>query len=309
MTSPVPRSRLARLGEVSLWAGACGVVLAAHLAAATVLLQEEPEETGDLSPPAAIMIELAAEPEAAVTDDTVISEQIQDAQEVKTDQQEPVEQADVEPEPQPPVETAQAEPDPEPQPVEEPAPEMTQTIPEEPEPVEKPAEEQLAMLEHVEVPLPVVRPPPVEDKPEAAEKEEPKKKVVERRKPKPQPPESKAAVQAKADVNQANRTAAAATSSSTGGSSISPARWQSKLAAHLARQRGKCPAAGRSSTAYVTFRIDDSGNLSGVSLSRSSGYSDFDRYMVDLVRRASPVPPPPAGIGNKVTVPLGYKNC
>lgn len=311
MSEPLSRSRTAKLGELALWSGACGVVLFAHLAAATVLLRQEPEETGELSPPAAIMIELAPEPEAAATDETVVSEQTQDSQEIKTVQEQPVEPTEPEPEPQPAVETAQTEPPPpEPEVVEQPVQEVTKTVPEEPEPIDQPAEEQLAMLEHVEVPLPVVRPPPVEDKPDVVEKETPKpQKTVERRKPKPQPPESKAAVQAKAEVPEATRTAAAVTSSSMGGSSISPVRWQSKLAAHLARQRGKCPAAGKGSTAYVTFRIDDGGNLSSVSLSRSSGYSDFDQYMVDLVRRASPVPPPPAGIGNKVTVPLGYKNC
>lgn len=326
MMGSAPMSWKRRLGEFSLWAGASSLVLTAHLAAAAVLLRHEPEESGDLAPPAAIMIELAAEPEAAATDESVISEQTQDSLEVKSEQSEPVEEAELTPEPQPippieptpeplpepPVETAMAQP--EPPPVEElpePVQETTQTIPQEmPEPVEQPAEEQLTMLEHVEVPLPAARPAPVPPKPEVAKKPEPKpEKKAEQRKPKPQPQAAKAAVQAKADVQESTRTAAAATSSAVGTSSVSPARWQAKLAAHLARQRGKCPANGRGSTAYVNFRIDASGNLTGVSLARSSGFGDFDDYMVDLVRRASPVPAPPAGIGNRVTVPLGYRNC
>ena len=315
-----------RLGEVALWTGASSLVLTAHLAAAAVLLRHDTEESGDLAPPAAIMIELAAEPEAAATGETIVSEETQDSLEVKSEQTEPVEQGELipearpvpeteptpEPQPEPPLETAMLKP--EPPPIEqppEPVQETTQTIPQEkPEPVEQPVEEQLAMLEHVEVPLPAMRPRPEQSKPEIAKKPEPKtERKAEPRKPKPQPPAAKAAVQAKAEVQESTRTAAAATSSVTGTSSVSPAKWQAKLASHLARQRGKCPANGRGSTAYVSFRIDTSGNLSGVSLARSSGFGDFDDYMVDLVRRASPVPPPPSGIGNKVTVPLGYRNC
>lgn len=311
-----------RLGEITLWAGASSLVLTAHLAAAAVLLRHEPEDAGDNAPPAAIMIELAPEPEAAATDESVISEQTQDSVEVKSEQSEPVEEAELTPEPQPapsieptpeptpepPLETAMVQPEPPPlEEMPEPVQETTQTIPEQ---IPEPVEEQLTMLEHVEVPLPAVRPAPVPPKPEVAKRPEPKpEKKAEQRKPKPQPPAAKAAIQAKAEVQESTRTAAAATSSAVGTSSASPARWQAKLAAHLARQRGKCPANGRGSTAYVNFRIDASGNLTGVSLARSSGFGDFDDYMVDLVRRASPVPAPPAGIGNKVTVPLGYRNC
>ncbi|WP_234905883.1 TonB family protein [Affinirhizobium pseudoryzae] len=317
------KSRRARLGEAALWTCACVVVLTAHLAAAAVMLREEPSADADASPPAAIMIELAPEPEAAVTEETVVSEEMQDSQEVKSDTVEPVEEPPpdpvptpdpvVEPVPDPPKEVTEATPE---EPViEEPEPEepvqTAKTIPEDvPEPIKEPVE-QLALLDNVDVPLPVIRPEEIEE-PKEVRKEEPKpvkKKVAERPKPKPPAPAAKAAEQAKAEVRQSDRTAAAANSNSPAGSSVSPARWQSKLAAHLGRQRGKCPAAGRGSTAYVTFRIDGSGNLSGVSLSRSSGYGDFDQYMVDLVRRASPVPPPPPGIPGKVTVPLGYRNC
>lgn len=317
-------SRTGRLGEIALWSGAAAVVLAAHIAAAAVALREEPIEAADAAPPAAIMIELAPEPTAAATDETLVSQELQDSQEVKSDSMQPVEEPPpeevIEPvkdtpppeevveqkEPPPPEEMVEDAPPP------EPVKEVTQTIPEEqpkePEPVDPVVEQQLAMLENVEVPLPVIRPPePVEVK-EEAPKPEPKK-VAQRVPPKPKPPAAKAAQQAKAEVQQADRTAASATAESVAGSSVSPARWQAKLAAHLARQRGKCPATGRGSTAYVTFRIDAGGNLSAVSLSRSSGFADFDGYMVDLVRRASPVPPPPAGIGDRVTVPLGYKNC
>ncbi|MFD1744520.1 TonB family protein [Rhizobium helianthi] len=302
MTFHAQRTWQRKIGEAALWAGACSVVLCTHLAAAAVLLRQDPEEVGAPEAPAAIMIEMAPEPEAAVTQETVISEQMQDQQEVRNEEPQPVEEVEPEPEPEPPVETAEAAPDD----IQEPVTQTTQTIPdEELPPPDLPAEEQLAMLQHVEVPLPVIRPQPEAPKPEAPKEPAPKK--VETRKPKP--PASKAAVQAKVDVTESTRTAAAATSSSAGISSVSPARWQSKLAAHLGRQRGKCPASGKGSTAMVTFRIDASGNLSGVSLARSSGYSDFDQYMVDLVRRASPVPPPPAGLGNKVTVPLGYRNC
>jgi periplasmic protein TonB len=331
MSQMLPRSRWSKLGEAALWSSACTVVLAAHLAAAAVMLREDEVASAEASQPAAIMIELAPEPEAAETEETMVSEEQQDSQEVKSESTEPVKEPPpepvVEPTPEPPreppQEVAETKEPPPPEPVieepvpEEPVKEVTQTIPEKPpEPIEEPVDEmveqQLALLQNVEVPLPVVRPPEVEEPKEEAVQEKPKpveKKVVRAEKPKPQPPAAKAAQQAKAEVQQSDRTAAAATSTSLGGSSMSPARWQTKLAAHLGRQRGRCPASGRGSTAYVTFRIDDGGNLSAVSLARSSGFSDFDSYMVDLVRRASPVPPPPAGIGNKVTVPLGYKNC
>ena len=332
MSQMLPRSRWSKLGEVALWSSACTVVLAAHLAAAAVMLREEPVESADAAQPAAIMIELAPEPEAAETEETLVSEETQDSQEVKSETTEPVKEPPPEPvtepapepPPQPPEEVAETKEPPPPEPVieepkpEEPVEETTQAIPEKPpepieEPVDETAEQQLALLQNLEVPLPVVRPPEVEEpKPETVQ-EKPKpveKKVVRAQKPKPQSPAAKAAQQAKAEVQQSNRTAAAATSTSLGGNSISPARWQAKLYAHLSRQRGgRCPAAGRGNTVYVSFRIDEVGNISAVSLAKSSGHADFDSYMVDLVRRAPPGPPPPPGISNKVLVPLISKNC
>lgn len=328
----MPRSRASRFGEAALWCSACLVVLCAHLAGASVMLRQEPAEGADASPPAAIMIELAAEPEAAMTDETVVSEDLQDSQEVVSETTEPMEepppelvqQPVAEPPPEPPQEIAQLEEPPQPEepvveekPLDEPVQETTQAIPEKPlepiEPVDEPAQEQLAALENVEVPLPTVRPPEVEERPAETSKEEPKpakKKVAEKPKPKPHAPAAKAAQQAKVeDMQPSTRTAAAATSS-LGGRSMTPARWHSKLLAHIGRKPGgRCMAAYRDRNAYVNLRIDDDGNILAVSLTRSSGYSELDSDMVDLVRRASPVPPPPAGVNKNITIPLGYNNC
>ena len=60
-----PRSGRSRLGEVALWTVAGVLTLSVHAGAAYYLMQEPPVPEADGGPPAAIMIELAALPEAA----------------------------------------------------------------------------------------------------------------------------------------------------------------------------------------------------------------------------------------------------
>ena len=62
-----------RVGETLLWTSAALLVLTAHVGAAAWLMREQPISAADASPPPAIMIELAPEPEAAVTEKTEIS--------------------------------------------------------------------------------------------------------------------------------------------------------------------------------------------------------------------------------------------
>jgi periplasmic protein TonB len=160
---------------------------------------------------------------------------------------------------------------------------------------EKAIEEKIAPLEKVEVPLPAVQP----------EKEKPKEK------PKPRKQqasaEAKAALQAQAQVRQSERTAAAQTAS--GLSSLSPANWQSRLMAHLERNK-RYPAGARSrgerGIVYVRFAIDDAGNVQSAGLARSSGFSELDQEVLSLVRRASPVPAPPSGAQRIITAPVRF---
>lgn len=298
MTLASPKSsRASRLGELALWSTAGAVVLTAHIAAAAVLLRQEPAPPADQGPPAAIMIELAAEPEAVNTEADQVSTEEVDAEEVASNQLKPVEDPLPEPEPiepSPPEEMAEPiEPDPEPidpEPIElpEPEPQITETIPEPlPEPVEEvdPIEQQMiAALENVEVPLPVSRPPPPPE-----HKRQPPKQT------KPQPQASKASQQAKLQAKPSERTAASQTTVGSSNSSVAPAKWKSKVQAKIARNARRCPGKD-TGTAAVRFSFDGSGNITNVSLSRSSGNSAIDDYIVSAVRRASPIPAPPPGV-------------
>ncbi len=293
------------LGEWLLWTTAGVLVVTAHAGAVAYLMREPMVAMEDSGPPPAIMIELAPEPEAVLTDETEVSTEQVDAEEVKTASSEPLPE---------PVEPPPVQPLPEPIPEPEPEPEVTEQIVEpppvvepepEPEPIEEvdPVEELvMAQLENVEVPIPMVRPPRPD--PKIEKPVEPKKKTVKKQ----QAPASQAARQAKAEVAQADRNAAAV-SSSGAGRSVSPAKWQSRLMSHLERRK-RYPSEARSNreegTVYVRFRIDDAGNVLSVSLSRSSGSAALDNAVVAMVRNASPVPAPPPGVNKTITAPVRF---
>ena len=289
--------RTSRFRDVLLWSTAALVMFSAHVTSAAWLLNQTPPPVADDGPPPAIMIELAAEPEAVNTESEQISEDVEDAPEVASVTPTPVQEI-VDPEPRPEPETTQTIPAPEPL----------------PEPVEEidPIEQQMAaLMENVEVPLPVFRPPP--PRPEVKKVEEPKK-VVKKEKPKEKPKAtpvqtSRAALAAAAEVAQGNRNAAAQSSAGSSASSVSPARWQSKVQAHLARRKkqlSKSRDKGERGTVYVRFNIDTSGNVLSVALSRSSGHSALDQDVLALVRNASPVPAPPPNVDRTLVVPFEF---
>ncbi|MGV6876436.1 TonB family protein, partial [Pseudochelatococcus sp. B33] len=237
-----------------------------------------------------------------------ISDQMQNAVEAKSDTREPVEQPTEAVEPPTPEDVQPEEPVEE---MAEPEPVETTTPEPLPEPDIEPLEEQvLPMVEKVEVPIPVARPRPVEKKPVEKPKPAPKKKELAKRPKREKPaPASKAAAEAASQVAQSNRNAASQASAGMGFGSVSPARWQSRLMAHLERRK-RYPAGARSrgeqGTAYVRFRIDDNGNVLSASLARSSGYPELDAEVVELVRRASPVPAPPPEANRTITAPVRF---
>lgn len=301
--------------EIGLWGLAGLVVLSAHVAAAAIAMHQAPEPAAQGAPPPAIMMELADEPEAIridaseVAPDQQSSEAAEPAETVKT--QETLEET--------PLETPKAETV---EPLE--AQEVAEAEPVALEPVEEvveetdPLEEQIvAELDKVEVPLPLARPQPPRPEPEPEpEPAQPKaqKPVAKAQKPVEKPRRKQASqaqpqMEAKAEVKQGQRNAARQSSSGLFSPTLTPAKWQSRLMAHLERRK-RYPSGARSrreqGIAYVRFRIDDAGNVVSASLLRSSGFAELDREVVDLVHRASPVPAPPPGVNKTITAPVQF---
>lgn len=265
--------------ELALWAGASLLVLSLHVGAAMWLLREPDIIAADDTPPAAIMIELAETPEATETEENEIS-----PDEVMSDASAAAEKVE--------------------EPVDEPVLEQ-EVVQDEPEPVEEEPREEIVQLDKVEVPLPVAKPKPPEPKKEIVKKDEPKKKPVKQR----EQASAKQAVKAQAQVTQSSRNAARQSASGLFASSMTPARWQSRLMAHLERRK-KYPSGAKSrreeGTVYVRFRIDDSGKVLSATLARSSGWPELDNEVLSLVQRASPVPAPPPDVNKTITAPVKF---
>lgn len=265
--------------ELALWAGASLLVLSLHVGAAMWLLREPDMIAADDTPPAAIMIELAETPEATETEENEIS-----PDEVMSDASAAAEKVE--------------------EPVDEPVLEQ-EVVQDEPEPVEEEPREEIAQLDKVEVPLPVAKPKPPEPKKEIVKKDESKKKPVKQS----EQASAKQAVKAQAQVTQSSRNAARQSASGLFASSMTPARWQSRLMAHLERRK-KYPSGAKSrreeGTVYVRFRIDDSGKVLSATLARSSGWPELDNEVLSLVQRASPVPAPPPDVNKTITAPVKF---
>ncbi|OCW58366.1 energy transducer TonB family protein [Hoeflea olei] len=288
---PTGATRALRVMEAALWTGASLLVLTAHVGAALWLMREAPMVAADATPPAAIMIELADEAEAVDTQENEISEAMEDAEASKPAENVPT------PDETPFEEVVEDLPEPEPE-------EIVEEVAEDDDPVD----EDVALIPEAEVPIPLPRPAPPEPKREVV-KAEPRKTEPRRQKPRPQQQQaaSQATRQAKAQVKEGARTAAR--QSASGVSSMSPARWQSRLMAHLERRK-KYPAdarrRGERGTVHVRFSIDDAGNVRSVTLARSSGYPALDNEVLSLVRRASPVPAPPPGVNRTIVAPVRF---
>ena len=163
----------------------------------------------------------------------------------------------------------------------------------------------MAELENVEVPLPVMRPPPpVEKKVEKKEPEE--KKKVERQRPKPQQA-SEFRDTAKAEAQQSDRTAASRSNSSffSSSSSMSKADWDAKVRSAIKRRLAR--AAGKSGMAItVSFKIDSGGSVGGVRILSSTGNPAMDQKLLAVIQKASVSPPPP-GVNPSFTLPVLFE--
>lgn len=289
-------SRDGRVGEAVSWVGASVVVVGAYAAATLWYLQEPPVVIADNGPPPAIMIELAMQEQAQETDvDDITPDQETGEDSLAAKDVAPAE----EPLPDTPEELANEIPVAK----EAPEPQETRDSAETAGDIEK----VVTQLENVAIPLPQPKPPPPAQKPTKVTA--PKEKR-EKARPQKQAAASAAKLKAKAKILRSERTAAQRWSVG-GSSSVSPAKWTSRLLAHLKR-RQRYPAGARSrreqGTAYVRFGIDEAGVVLSVRLARSSGFRELDTEAVAMVKRASPVPAPPPGVNRSLTVPVSFRS-
>lgn len=82
----------------------------------------------------------------------------------------------------------------------------------------------------------------------------------------------------------------------TGGSGVSPAKWQAQVNAHIRRFKQYPDGASGSASVRIQFRINALGAVKSAAVAGSSGNAALDRAAVETVKRASPVPAPPAEI-------------
>lgn len=280
-----------RKGEMALWAGAAAFVLAAHLTGAWYLQRLRPMEAPSLDAAPAIMMELApmaVAPEAALNEmaemvDSAPAERVEEVEEIDPVEEPVLEEEVVEEEP---VETG----------------EMAGV-----EPLEE-VDEVVGELEEVplpEVAMAVPQRRPVPEKPKPVEKPVEKKverKVVQKKRSAPQIASTRSA-------DDAPRAAAPRVTRAAAGSGMSPARWQSRVNAHLNRYKRYPSGARGVGIATVNFTINPGGDVIAVSLARSSGDPAFDTAAIELVRSASPVPAPPPDIAKSrmnLVVPIRY---
>jgi periplasmic protein TonB len=249
------------------WGGSLALALGAHAAAALAMVAWHVPLTPLAADPPAVLLELAPLPVAPP---------------------EPTPTVEIPPAPPPPAPVVEPPPEPEPpdpvvEPPRTPDPVVEPPPPPEPPPVVEP-----------EVVLP--KPPPDPPKPKPEPKAEAPKPKPERLKPqKPKPPRTAAPPPSPTAAPPVAAPAPAAPAPSTAPARVSPS-WQGRVLSHLERYK-RYPRAAQArrqeGVAQVRFIIDREGRVLSVKLDRSAGHEVLDEETLEMVRRASPLPPPP----------------
>ncbi|MGV6396842.1 energy transducer TonB [Pseudomonas caspiana] len=187
---------------------------------------------------------------------------------------------------------------PEPEPAPPPPPKVVQPpqppAPEEEIPVPKVAEVEKA---EIAVPKPVVKPKPKPQPPKPVKKPEPPQEKPADEKPVDTPPTT-APVQ---------KSAAPTPPSPPSPPSNALPSWQGDLLRHLAKYK-KYPEdarrRGMQGVSRLRFVVDAEGNVVSYSIASSSGSPALDRATMEMIRRAQPLPKPPAESLNNGTIEI-----
>ncbi|WP_411391023.1 TonB family protein [Pseudomonas sp. MPB23] len=169
-----------------------------------------------------------------------------------------------------------------------PAPPKVITPPQPPAPVEE-----LPLPKLAEAPKPTIQvPKPVKPKP----KPQPPKPVEK----KPEPPKEKPSEDPPSETPPTHAPAEKSAQPAPGPSPqqvAAKASWEGALLAHLQKYKKYPPGAqarGKEGLNRLRFVVDAEGNVLSYELVGRSGNADLDRATLDMIRRAQPLPKPPA---------------
>ncbi|NBF00967.1 TonB family protein [Pseudomonas sp. Fl5BN2] len=185
-----------------------------------------------------------------------------------------------------------------------PAPPKVVTPPQPPAPVEE-----LPLPKLAEAPKPTISvPKPAKQKP----KPQPPKPEVKPELPKEKPSEEKPSDAPR--VNAPSDKTAPSTAGPSPAQAAAKATWQGELQAHLAKYKrypGEAQRRGKEGTNSLRFVVDSEGKVLSYELVGRSGNADLDRATLDMIRRAQPLPKPPADMLSngsvEITAPFNYE--
>jgi protein TonB len=272
-----------RLSSIARW-GACFVlVLGAHAGAAVVLLAHWHAPPDAVASGPAVLVDLVPAPAAP----TAVSTQVppgplQSQAQAQPTPEKKVEKTDITPAPETSVEKTETKPTPE-KPIKE-------TV----EPKPAPVRERIETLAMLPPPRPHIEP-----------------KARKRRAAKPRQQRASLAHAPSAAERRARQAAALAPGASRHNSDAIP-NWKSRLLARLERYKrypAEAQQRGEQGVAQLAFSVDSAGGVHNVRIVRSSGSALLDHATLELVRRAQPLPPPPAELGGarvSIAVPIRY---
>ncbi|MDR6960218.1 protein TonB [Pseudomonas brassicacearum] len=181
-----------------------------------------------------------------------------------------------------------------------PAPPKVVTPPQPPEPVEELPLPKLAEAEKPEISIPK----PVKPKPKP---QPPKPKPVEK---KPEPPKETPSEQKPSDTPPTPAPTEKSAQPAPGPSpaqSAAKANWQGTLLAHLGKYKKYPPRAqqmNKEGMNRLRFVVDAEGNVLSYELVGSSGTDSLDRATLEMIRKAQPLPKPPAELLTNGTIEL-----
>lgn len=174
-----------------------------------------------------------------------------------------------------------------------------------PDAVVAPAPRPAPPLKRLAAPKPLKPVPPKPDPREVARREARDAQAEAREQARE---EAQAAHRAAREQARAERAAAAREGGGADRASAAPvasgaavSSWRGEVVAHLNAYKPASPD-GSGGTVHVAFSVDRGGRVTSASVSGSSGDPALDQAAVSMVRRASPVPPPPPELGGRISL-------